>query len=101
MRVPPHAPAKQFWSVTVYDVDTRCFIKNREKIADRSSRMDLIKDEDGSVNIYFGPSAPAGFEKNWIPTVPGKGWFAYFRLFAPTEPYFDKTWKLNDIEKVH
>ena len=91
---------KQFWSVTVYDVDTRGIIDNEEQIADRSSRMDLIKNDDGSVDLYFGPKAPAGKEQNGIPTVPGKGWFAYFRLYAPTEPYLERSWKLPDIEKV-
>jgi hypothetical protein len=41
-----------------------------------------------------------GIKKNWIPTIPGKGWFTYFRLYAPTEPYFDRSWKLADIERV-
>jgi len=100
LRIPAKVPTMLFWSVTLYDVDTRCFIKNKEKIADRSSRMDLVKNDDQSVDIYFGPTAPAGFEKNWIPTTPGKGWFAYFRLFLPTAPYFDKSWQLPDIEKV-
>jgi hypothetical protein len=91
---------KEFWSVTVYDVDTRSPIDNEQQIADRSSRMDLIENDDGSVDIYFGPESPAGKEKNWIPTVSGKGWFAYLRLYAPTEPYFDRSWPLPDIEKV-
>jgi hypothetical protein len=60
-------------------VDTRALILNEQKIADRSSRMDLRKNADGSVDIYCGPKAPAGFEKNWIPTVPGKNWFAYLK----------------------
>ena len=34
----------------------------------------------------------AGFEKNWIPTVPGKAWFPYFRLYGPTEAHFNRTW---------
>jgi len=46
------------------------------------------------------PEAPIGKEKNWIPTVPGKGWFTSLRLYAPTEPYFERSWKLPDIEKV-
>ncbi|HZL69041.1 MAG TPA: DUF1214 domain-containing protein [Candidatus Limnocylindrales bacterium] len=96
----PNAPAKQFWSLTLYDVDTRSFIVTKELIADRSSRMDLIKNADGSVDIYMGPNAPKGFEKNWIPTVPGRGWFTLFRLYAPTEAYFDKSWPLPAIEKV-
>ncbi|RPJ56591.1 MAG: DUF1254 domain-containing protein [Acidobacteria bacterium] len=85
LRVPTDPPIKLFWSVTLYDVDTRALIVNEQKIADRSSRMGLRKNEDGSVYIYTGPEAPAGFEKNWIPTVPGKNWFAYFRFYQPTE----------------
>lgn len=100
LRVPPNVPAKQFWSVTLYDVDTRSFIVTKEQIADRSSRMDLAKNADGSVDIYMGPNAPKGFEKNWIPTVPGRGWFTLFRLYAPTEAYFNKSWPLPSIEQV-
>jgi hypothetical protein len=100
LHVPPNAPVKNFWSVTLYDLDTRTFIENKEEIADRSSRMDLRKNDDGSVDVYFGPTAPAGFEKNWIPTIPGRAWFTYFRLYGPLEAYFDKSWPLPDIEKV-
>jgi hypothetical protein len=100
LRVGANVPAKQFWSVTAYDNESRCFIDNNEEIADRSSRMDLIRNADGSADIYFGPTAPTGRERNWIPTIPDKGWFAYFRLYAPTEPYFDRSWKLADIERV-
>ena len=68
--------------------------------ADRSSRMDLKKNADDSVDIYCGPTAPAGFEANWIPTVAGKSWFAYFRLYEPTESYFDESWPLGDFERI-
>ena len=27
----------------------------------------------------------------------GKGWFPFFRFYRPTEPYFCKTWKIEDI----
>ena len=100
LRVDAHVPAKQFWSVTAYDNESRCFIDNQEEIADRSSRLDLIRNADGSTDIFFGPTAPTGMEKNWVPTLPGKGWFTYFRLYAPTEPYFVRSWKLADIERV-
>jgi hypothetical protein len=101
LHVPPNAPAKQFWSLTIYDVDTRMLIQNKEQKADRSSREpDLVKNADGSVDLYVGPNAPGGFEENWIPTVPGKAWFPYFRLYAPTEAHFNRTWVLPDFEKV-
>lgn len=100
LRVPANVPAKRFWSATVYHNDTRYLIQNKQKRADRSSRHDLIMNEDGSVSIYFGPTAPAGKESNWIPTNPGEGWFSYFRLYGPLEAYFDRSWVLPDIEKA-
>ena len=100
LRVPPDPPIKLFWSVTLYDVDTRALILNEQKITDRSSRMDLRKNADGSIDIYCGPKALAGFETNWIPTVPGKNWFAYFRFYQPTEGYFDRSWPLPDFEQL-
>ena len=56
--------------MTIYDVSTHTLMANKEKTADRSSRMDLVKNADGSVDLYVGPTAPPGFEKNWIPTIP-------------------------------
>lgn len=100
LHVPPNAPVNQFWSVTLYDIDTRTLIQNEEQIADRSSRQGLVRNADGSVDIYFGPMAPKGFRKNWIPTVSGRAWFTYFRLYGPLEAYFDKSWPLPDIENV-
>lgn len=97
LRVPSNPPANLFWSVTLYDLDSRSLILNSQQIADRSSRMDLRANADGSVDIHCGPSAPEGFEHNWIPTVPGRGWFAYFRLYEPTQAYFDASWALPDF----
>ena len=55
---------------------------------------------DGSVDIYFGPQAPKGKEKNWIKTVPGKGWFPCLRFYSPTEAFFNQTWKPDDIVEM-
>ena len=93
-------PAKQFWTVTIYDVDTRSIILNKEQRAILGSRDDLVKNADGSVDLYFAPTAPKGFEKNWIQTMPGQAWFTAFRLYAPLEPYFDKSWPLPDVENL-
>lgn len=100
LHVPPNAPAKAFWSLTVYDVATRCITVNETKEADRSSRMDLLENADGSVTLYVGPDKPDGDKaKNWIQTLPEKAWFPYFRLYSPTQAFLDKTWILPDIEK--
>jgi hypothetical protein len=101
LHVPANPPAKQFWSVTAYDEDTRQMVINDQGRPDLSSRKeDLVKNGDGSVDVYFGPEAPEGKEANWVQTVPGEGWFAYFRFYGPTEPFFDKSWALPDFEKM-
>lgn len=100
LHVAPNAPVAQFWSFTVYDNETRCFVDTGVP-PDRSSRDEIVKNADGSVDLYFGPQAPVGKPAaNWIKTIPGKGWFTYFRLYGPTQAYFDRSWVLADIERV-
>lgn len=102
LRIPPNPPTRQFWSVTAYDEDTRQMGVTPQGRPDLSSRKeDLVKNSDGSVDVYFGPKAPAGKEANWVQTTPGKGWFSYFRFYGPTEPFFDKSWVLPDFEKIN
>lgn len=102
LNVPANVPVKEFWSVTVYDNMTRSMVATDTNKAALSSLDDasLQKNADGSIDIYFGPQAPQGKEGNWIKTIPGKGWFAYFRWYSPTQAFFDQTWKLKDIEEV-
>ena len=98
LHVPPDVPAKLFWSATVYTADTRCLIDNDQQRGDRGSRAaDLAHNSDGSVDLYYGPDAPAGRESNWVQTIPRQHWFSYFRFYGPLQPYFDRTWKLGDI----
>jgi hypothetical protein len=98
LHVPADPPAKLFWSATVYDVWTRCLIDNEQQRGDRGSRdADLVANDDGSVDLFFGPTAPEGKESNWVQTIPGRHWFSYFRFYGPLEAYFDRSWKLGDI----
>jgi hypothetical protein len=101
LRVPPNAPVKQFWSFTLYENTSRAPLQSPQGAADISSRRPgLDVNADGSVDLYFGPAKPAGANANFVQTVPGKGWFAYFRLYAPTEPYFKKEWALPDLVEI-
>lgn len=102
LHVPADPPVKGFWSATAYDEDTRQMVVAEQGRPDISSRKpDIAPNDDGSIDIYFGPNSPAGKESNWVQTVPDKGWFAYFRFYGPTEPFFDKSWALPDVEKLH
>jgi hypothetical protein len=102
LTVPADVPAKRFWSVIVHDLETASWFTdlpiNKEGIA--SFTQGLEKNQDGSVDVYFGPKAPNGKETNWLPTVPGKNYFLIFRFYGPQPALFNKSWKLNDVEKL-
>jgi len=101
LTVPGPVPGKLFWSMTVYDVDTRCLIATDQDRAAIRSLVDKPQaNADGSYDLYFGPKAPAGKEGMWVKTIPGKGWWSAFRIYGPQAPAFDGTWKLNDIAEV-
>ncbi|VVE65346.1 signal peptide protein [Pandoraea captiosa] len=97
LHVPPKVPVKDFWSVVVYDTQTRSMLQTDQQFPSVSSQRNMVQNADGSYDVYFGPKAPAGKEANWIQTLPGKSWFTIFRLYGPLQAWFDKSWKLNDI----
>jgi hypothetical protein len=99
LTIPADVPVNNFWSVVVYDALSRSELRNDQPLPSLSQYTDPHINDDGTVDVYFGPTMPAGQEKNWIQTVAGRGWFPIFRAYGPLEPYFDKTWKLNDIAK--
>lgn len=99
LTIPANPPVKDFWSVTVYDAETRSMIANDQKLSGRDSYQNLKKNPDNSIDLYFAPTAPPGNESNWVQTIPGKGFFLYFRWYGPLQPYFDKSWKLPDVER--
>jgi hypothetical protein len=99
--LPGPVPAKNFWSFTVYDNQTRSMLETDQKTAGLDSNNPAVKaNPDGSTTVYFGPKAPPGKEGNWVQTVPGKGWNTLIRLYGPLQPWFDKTWKPGDFELV-
>lgn len=100
LTLPKNIPAKDFWSVTAYYPETRSLLQNGEEKPSISSYDKPEVNADGSTDIYFGPEAPKGKEKNWIKTVPDKGWSILLRIYGPLQPYFDKTWKPDDIVLV-
>jgi hypothetical protein len=101
LHLPPNIPAKKFWSLVVYDPQTRSLLQTDQQAPSISSlRKDIIVNADSSVDVWFGPEAPAGNEANWVQTVPGKGWFVMLRIYGPLEPWFDKTWRPGEIEMI-
>jgi hypothetical protein len=99
LRVPANVPVKDFWSVVVYDPQTRSMLQTDQQFPSFSSQSKPKINSDGTVDVWFAPTRPQGAD-NWVQTVTGKGWFTIFRLYGPLQPWFDKSWKLPDIEVI-
>jgi len=102
---PKGIPAERFWSVTVYNMQTRSIIQTNQKFPRAGSQSfpspAAQTDEDGSTTVYYGPDKPEGvFEGNWVQTNPNEGWFQILRCYSPSKAFFDKTWQAGKVELV-
>jgi hypothetical protein len=99
LHVPNNVPVKQFWALIVYDFATWAFIYNPQDRVGLSTydKPNMKVNADGSVDIYFGPKAPKGLESNWIPTE-GKRPIPVMRFYGGTEEFWNKSFKLPDVE---
>ena len=103
--LPKGIPQANFWSFTVYDNMTRSMLDTPQRYPRAGSQSypspAAEPNADGSTTIYFAPAQPDGVKRgNWIQTIPGKGWFVILRLYSPLEPFFDKSWRISEVELV-
>jgi hypothetical protein len=101
LHLPPGVPAGNFWSVMVYDPQTRSMLQTDQQFPGLNDMKGVTQaNEDGSYDVYLGPGAPEGKAGNWVQTVPGKGFIVILRLYGPLEPWFDQSWRPGEIELV-
>lgn len=103
--LPKDIPAANFWSLTLYDTQTRSMLDTPQRFPRAGSQgypsPAAEASADGSTSIYFAPEQPDGVARgNWIQTVPDRGWFVLLRFYGPLEPFFDKSWRAGEIEPV-
>jgi hypothetical protein len=99
--LPPNIPDKLFWSVTLYEAENGSGLANGQPFPSLGKLNKPAQEADGSTTLYIGPKAPNGSEGNWLATVPGRGFFAILRIYAPLEPALDGSWKPGDLVKVN
>ncbi|CAH2602545.1 conserved exported protein of unknown function [Rhodovastum atsumiense] len=101
LHLPPKIPVRDFWSVILYSNQTRSMLQTDQRFPGLGSQSKGLEvNPDGSVDVYFGPTAPEGRQANWVQTVPGQGWNTILRLYGPLEPWFDQSWRPGEIEPL-
>ena len=101
LSLPAGIPYERFWSVTVYDRQTRSMLQTDQPLPRLGSQSGTVaENEDGSIDIYFSPELQPGAEGNWLQTIPGRGWFPILRCYGPKAEFFDKSWRPSEIEVV-
>jgi hypothetical protein len=101
LHIPANVPAERFWEITVYDNQTRCMLQTDQRLPGVTSiQSDVVQNADGSYDVYFGPEKPEG-DVNWIQTIPNKGWNVLWRIYSPTQVWYDKAWRQGEIERVN
>ena len=101
LHLPANVPVNDFWAATMYDTQTRSQLQTDQQFPTLGSQdKGLETNDDGSIDIYFSAKAPAGHEKNWLQTIPGKSWFVAFRVYGPEQAWIDQTWRPGDLELV-
>ena len=101
LHVPANPPVKRFWEITVYDNQTRCMLQTDQRLPGVTSiQENLVTNADGTWDVYFGPEKPEG-NVNWVQTIPNKGWNVLWRVYSPTQVWYDKGWRQGEIVKVN
>ena len=101
LSIPLPVPGSLFWSITIYDAETRSQVQAEQARAAMRSLFELRDlPASGTAELHFGPTAPADGAGAWLQTIPGRGWFAYVRIYGPQAPAFDGSWKPGDFQAV-
>jgi hypothetical protein len=100
LHIPANVPAERFWEITVYDNQTRSMLQTDQRLPGVTSiQSDVVQNADGSYDVYFGPEKPEG-KVNWVQTIPNKGWNVLWRIYSPTQVWYDKAWRQGEIERI-
>lgn len=102
LHLPANPPAALFWAVTAYNITDGTMTSAPQLLPSINSLdQSVVRNQDGSIDLWFGPSKPAKApDTNWIQTVPKRHFLAAVRLYGTGVDFFDQSWKPDDLVKV-
>ncbi|MDO6406477.1 hypothetical protein CTZ24_24210 (plasmid) [Pantoea phytobeneficialis] len=101
LHLPPNPPAALFWAVTAYNVTDGTMPETDQLLPSTNGYYDLPKNQDGSIDIWFGPAKPDGVADNaFIKTIKGRNFLVALRLYGTEDGFYDQTWVPDDLIKT-
>ena len=91
-------PNSAFWSLTMSDTKNH-FVPNALNRYDLSDRSRLVRNTNGSVDIYIQSTAPAGHESNWLPAPSGR-FILWLRVYLPGRSILDGEYQVPPIVEI-
>ena len=99
LHLPAGIPAKEFWSLVA--------VRHADALdaADRPAVPEHRQPDEGrgrqsrhSVDVYFGPKAPQATKATGCRPGPERAGTSSCGSMAPSQPWFDKTWRPGEVE---
>src|SRR5690606_9913808 len=101
LHLPADIPAALFWAVTAYNVTDGTMVETAQLLPSTNSYYDIPQNEDGSIDIWFGPEQPDDVvDSAFIQTAPDRNFVCCLRLYGTEHAFYDQTWKPDDLVKV-
>ncbi|TNV19389.1 DUF1254 domain-containing protein [Buttiauxella sp. B2] len=98
LHLPPNPPASLFWAITAYNITDGTMPETDQLLPSTNGYYDIPKNQDGSIDIWFGPSKPEGVSDNaFIKTISGRNFLVALRLYGTGDAFYDQTWKPDDV----
>jgi len=101
LHLPAGIPARLFWAVTIYNITDGTMPETSQAFPGVNGFDNTVKNEDGSIDLYFGPTKPDGApDANWIQTIEDRAFLVGLRIYGSGVEFFDQTWIPDDIVRV-
>ncbi len=90
-------PVGAFWSYTVYGEDSFLVPNPANRFSISGQTPGLVRNPDGSLDLYVASSPPAGHEANWLPS-PAGPFQIVLRLYLPGRAILDGTYRYPAVD---
>lgn len=101
LHLPPDVPAGLFWATTAYNITDGTMPETDQLLPSTNGYYDIPANDDGSLDIWFGPEQPDGVvDAAFVKTVPGRDFLVALRLYGTEHAFYDQTWVPDDLVRV-